>query len=168
MSSIVACCREGVAKRSRFFTRLGTQHSTDVLFDEWFFYGMLCSLLNELQLRMRTLDNARQFCAWPNFTRQKTELSTSLNKVAKRSRYFTQHACRALYSEKSRAFGQGFISNTSATQVRRRLQLSRFVLDLLQFRATSWSISIGSHSYRWEKWVNRYRKSCHNAGLLLG
>ena len=33
-SSIVECCREGVAKRSRFFTRLGTQHSTDVLFDE--------------------------------------------------------------------------------------------------------------------------------------
>ena len=41
----------------------------------------------------------------------KKELSTSLNKVAKRSRHFTQHftqhACRALYSEKSRAFGQG-------------------------------------------------------------
>ena len=34
MSSIVECCREGVAKRSRLFTRLGTQHSTDVLFDE--------------------------------------------------------------------------------------------------------------------------------------
>ena len=68
---------------------------------------MLCSLLNELQLRMRTLDNARQFCAGPNFTRQITELSISLNKVAKRSRHFTQHACRALYSEKSRAFGQG-------------------------------------------------------------
>ena len=33
MSSIVECCREGVAKRSRLFTRLGTQHSTDVLFD---------------------------------------------------------------------------------------------------------------------------------------
>ena len=32
----------------------------------------------------------------------------SLNKVAKRSRHFTQHACRALYSEKSKAFGQGF------------------------------------------------------------
>ena len=28
--------------------------------------------------------------------------------VAKRSRRFTQHACRALYSERSRAFGQGF------------------------------------------------------------
>ena len=27
-------CREGVAKRSRLFTRLGTQHSTDVLFDK--------------------------------------------------------------------------------------------------------------------------------------
>ena len=27
--------------------------------------------------------------------------------MAKRSRHFTQHACRALYSEKSRAFGQG-------------------------------------------------------------
>ena len=34
MSSIVECCREGVAKRSRLFTRFGTQHSTDVLFDE--------------------------------------------------------------------------------------------------------------------------------------
>ena len=60
MSSIVECCREeggqtlstfhytlldkcrallsgverGVAKRSRLFTRLGTQHSMDVLFDE--------------------------------------------------------------------------------------------------------------------------------------
>ena len=34
MSSVVKCCREGVAKRSRLFTRLGTQHSTDVLFDE--------------------------------------------------------------------------------------------------------------------------------------
>ena len=34
MSSIVECCREGVAKRSRLFTRLGAQHSTDVLFDE--------------------------------------------------------------------------------------------------------------------------------------
>ena len=34
MSSIVECCREGVAKRSRLFTRLGTQHSTDALFDE--------------------------------------------------------------------------------------------------------------------------------------
>ena len=34
MLSIVECCREGVAKRSRLFTRLGTQHSTDVLFDE--------------------------------------------------------------------------------------------------------------------------------------
>ena len=63
---------------------------------------MLCSLLDEFQLHMRTLDNAR-----PNLTRQKTELSTSLNKVAKRSRHFTQHACRTLYSEKSRAFGQG-------------------------------------------------------------
>ena len=28
--------------------------------------------------------------------------------MAKCSRHFTQHACRALYSEKSRAFGQGF------------------------------------------------------------
>ena len=111
MSSIVECCREGVAKRSRLFTRLGTRHSTDVLFDESFFYGMLCSPRNELQLHMCTLDNARQFCARPNFTRQKTELSTSLNKVAKRSRHFTQYACRALYSEKSRAFGQGFRKN---------------------------------------------------------
>ena len=34
MSSIVECCREGVAKGSRLFTRLGTQHSTNVLFDE--------------------------------------------------------------------------------------------------------------------------------------
>ena len=34
MSSIVECFREGVAKRSQLFTRLGTQHSTDVLFDE--------------------------------------------------------------------------------------------------------------------------------------
>ena len=34
MSSIVECCREGVAKRSRLFTQLGTQHSKDVLFDE--------------------------------------------------------------------------------------------------------------------------------------
>ena len=34
MSSIVECCREGVAKRSRLFTRLGTQHSMDVLFVE--------------------------------------------------------------------------------------------------------------------------------------
>ena len=34
MSSVVECCQEGVAKRSRLFTRLGTQHSTDVLFDE--------------------------------------------------------------------------------------------------------------------------------------
>ena len=31
----------------------------------------------------------------------------SLNKVAKRPRHFTQHACQALYSEQSRAFGQG-------------------------------------------------------------
>ena len=72
---------------------------------------MLCSLLNELQLHMRTLDNARIFCTWSNFTPQKTELSTLLNKVAKRSRNFTQHACRALYSEKSRAFGQGLKQN---------------------------------------------------------
>ena len=34
MLSIVECCRGRVAKRSRLFTRLGTQHSTDVLFDE--------------------------------------------------------------------------------------------------------------------------------------
>ena len=34
ISIIVECCREGVAKCSRLFTRLGTQHSTDVLFDE--------------------------------------------------------------------------------------------------------------------------------------
>ena len=34
MSSIVVCCRERVAKHSQLFTRLGTQHSTDVLFDE--------------------------------------------------------------------------------------------------------------------------------------
>ena len=33
MSSIVECCRERVAKRSRLFTRLGTQHSIDVLFE---------------------------------------------------------------------------------------------------------------------------------------
>ena len=33
MSSIVECCREGVAKRSRLFTQLGTQHSIDVLFE---------------------------------------------------------------------------------------------------------------------------------------
>ena len=63
MSSIVECCREGEAKHSRLFTRRGPQHSTDVLFDEYFFYGMLCSLLNELQLRMRTIDNTRQLCA---------------------------------------------------------------------------------------------------------
>ena len=31
MSSIVECFRERVAKRSRLFTRLGTQHSIDVL-----------------------------------------------------------------------------------------------------------------------------------------
>ena len=34
MSSIVECCREGVAKYSRLFTRLGTQHLTDGLFNE--------------------------------------------------------------------------------------------------------------------------------------
>ena len=34
ISSIVECCREGVAKHSRLFPRLGTQHSTDLLFDE--------------------------------------------------------------------------------------------------------------------------------------
>ena len=33
ISSIVECCREGVAKRSRIFTLLGTQHSIDVLFE---------------------------------------------------------------------------------------------------------------------------------------
>ena len=33
MSSIVECCRERVAKRSRLFTRLGTQHSIDVLLE---------------------------------------------------------------------------------------------------------------------------------------
>ena len=33
MSSIVECCRERVAKSSRLFTRLGTQHSIDVLFE---------------------------------------------------------------------------------------------------------------------------------------
>ena len=33
MSSIVECSRERVAKRSRLFTRLGTQHSIDVLLD---------------------------------------------------------------------------------------------------------------------------------------
>ena len=46
-----------------------------------------------------------------NFALDQTSLDkkqTSLNKVAKRSRHFTQHTCRALYSEKSRAFGQGF------------------------------------------------------------
>ena len=79
MSSIVECCREGVAKRSRLFTRLGTRHSTDALFDEWVFYGMLCSLLNELQLRMHTLDNARQFCARLHSTRWPNALDTSLN-----------------------------------------------------------------------------------------
>ena len=49
--------RKASAKPSRLFARLGTQHSTDVLFDELLFYGMLCSLINELQLHMRTLDN---------------------------------------------------------------------------------------------------------------
>ena len=33
--------------------------------------------------------------------------------MAKRSRHFTQHACRALYSEKSRAFGQGFTESVN-------------------------------------------------------
>ena len=33
MSSIVECSRERVAKRSRPFTRVGTQHSIDVLFE---------------------------------------------------------------------------------------------------------------------------------------
>ena len=92
MSSVVECCREGVAKRSRLFIRLGTQHSTDVLFDEYLFYGMLCSPLNELQLHMRTLDNARLHSTrWPD------ALGISLN----------MHVERALYSEKLRAFGQG-------------------------------------------------------------
>ena len=56
-------------------------------------------------VRSTTLDN---FALDQTSLDKKTELSTSLNKVAKRSRHFTQHACRALYSEKSRAFGQGF------------------------------------------------------------
>ena len=37
--------------------------------------------------------------------RGRCPLNSEFNKVAKRSRHFTQHACRALYSEKSRAFG---------------------------------------------------------------
>ena len=57
------------------------------------------------------LDNNRQrskIWLWSNFTIQSNTRSTSLYRVAKRSRHFTIHECRALYSEKSRAFGQGF------------------------------------------------------------
>ena len=51
MSSIVECCREGVAKRSRVFTRFGTQHSRDVLFDVHYL------MTNCACVRSTTLDN---------------------------------------------------------------------------------------------------------------
>ena len=60
MSSVVECCREGVAKRSRLFTRLGTQHSTDVLFDEHSFMECFVHYLmnsNCTCVRSTTLDN---------------------------------------------------------------------------------------------------------------
>ena len=50
-------------------------------------------------VRSTTLDN---FALDQTSLDKKQEFSTSLNKVTNRSRHFTQHACRALYSEKSR------------------------------------------------------------------
>ena len=35
--ALLSVVERGVAKRSRLFTRLGTQHSTDVLFDQYLF-----------------------------------------------------------------------------------------------------------------------------------
>ena len=140
---------------------------------------MLCSLLNDLQLHMRTLDNARQFCAWPNFIRQETELSTSLNKVAKHSRHFNQHACRALYSENSRAFGQCFskgpiylIFNTNPL-LRKFLFIhiilfsSKAIEQLLEFSYSvpmiSWHITKGLHLLKFM----RHFVSTPNFGMLL-
>ena len=61
MSSIVECCREGVAKRSRLLTRLGTQHSTGMYylmnnsFMEFFVHYLINS--NCACVRSTTLDN---------------------------------------------------------------------------------------------------------------
>ena len=61
-----------------------------------------------------------------NFALDQTELSTSLNKVAKRSRHFTQHACQALYSEQSRAFGQSLMCVQKRTELSSMSQRPRW------------------------------------------
>ena len=71
-------------------------------FMECFVHYLLNS--NCICVRSTTLDNARQrstILRLPKLhSRQKTELSTSLNKVAKRSRHFTQHVCRVKCRER--------------------------------------------------------------------
>ena len=52
--------------------------------------------------------------------------------MAKRSRHFTIHECRALYSEKSRAFGQGFGQGLSVPRL-----LAEIVARLKKQRRTA-------------------------------
>ena len=58
--ALLSVVERGVAKRSRLFTRLGTQHSTDVLFDQYLFMECFVHHLmnsNCACVRSTTLDN---------------------------------------------------------------------------------------------------------------
>ena len=58
--ALLSVVERGVAKRSRLFTRLGTQHSTDVLFDQYLFMEYFVHHLmnsNCACVRSTTLDN---------------------------------------------------------------------------------------------------------------
>ena len=71
-------------------------------FMECFFHYLMNSKCT--CVRSTTLDN---FALDQTTLDKKQSSRLSLNKVAKRFRHFTQNECRALYSEKWRAFGQG-------------------------------------------------------------
>ena len=53
--------------------------------------------------------------------------------MAKRSRHFAQHACRALYSKKSRTFGQGF----RAKNFRKEKTIKGLMLQLKKLKPLS-------------------------------
>ena len=81
----------------------------------------------------------------------------SLNKLAKHSRLFTQHACRVLYSEKSRAFGQDLrlVFDMSLCFLIRRFQKVMGCIIMAAFRwiRNVMSLALSKIEFVYGKWI---------------
>ena len=84
MSSNIECCQERVAKRSRLFTRLDTQHFTEPLSSLWFFKKEPIWITGVIKFPGKTAVTARahtrlHLVGWPNALDNTWQRSTFLN-----------------------------------------------------------------------------------------